>query len=533
MKQVNLRGWQQSAFIQFKERYARGERSLLWEATPGSGKTTAALHVAREQLARRRVARVVVVVPTAHLKLQWARAAHAVGLELDTAFASTRSRLSPDYHGVVVTYQQIGNRRRLFKEFGNSSMVILDEVHHAADGLTWGDALLECFGTAPFILCLSGTAFRSDSNAIPFVHYDAQGDSVADYSYTYSQAVSEQVCRPSAFFFFGGEVSWEEGSRTYSARFDEALDAVQSARRLRASLEPEAGWIQPMLHEAQRMLQSVRNSHSKAGGLIVCVDQQHARKIALELTPISGEKPVVVLSDDRGASKKIKDFAESSAPWIIACNMVSEGVDIPRLRIGVYATTVRTKMYFRQFLGRIVRRQAGVTGTQIAYMYLPADPWLQHLAEEVEQETRHALRKRESEFEDNDRVRRKSDERDDRPSWSAVSSINSGLDAVVVHGNQLSFLPSAAPTEVQELIEREIMVQRESSLSRSETKQQLCNEIKRMVSVLNKRSGKPHSSIHLTLNRTQRVQSQIHCTEQQLRARIKLLEEMVYSRKSC
>jgi superfamily II DNA or RNA helicase len=265
----------------------------------------------------------------------------------------------------------------------------------------------------------------------------------------------------------------------------------------------------------------------------VCVDQQHARKIALELTPISGEKPVVVLSDDRGASKKIKDFAESSAPWIIACNMVSEGVDIPRLRIGVYATTVRTKMYFRQFLGRIVRRQAGVTGTQIAYMYLPADPWLQHLAEEVEQETRHALRKRESEFEDNDRVRRKSDERDDRPSWSAVSSINSGLDAVVVHGNQLSFLPSAAPTEVQELIEREIMVQRESSLSRSETKQQLCNEIKRMVSVLNKRSGKPHSSIHLTLNRTQRVQSQIHCTEQQLRARIKLLEEMVYSRKSC
>ena len=40
--------------------------------------------------------------------------------------------------------------------------------------------------------------------------------------------------------------------------------------------------------------------------------------------------------------------------------MVSEGVDIPRLRVGVFATTTTTELFFRQAVGRLVRWTPGV-----------------------------------------------------------------------------------------------------------------------------------------------------------------------------
>ena len=529
LSKISLRSWQKDAFAVYQESLSSKNRTLLWEATPGSGKTTAALRVALEELCTKRSKRILVVVPTAHLKTQWAQAAAKLGMHLDSAFGSARVRLTADFCGAIVTYQQIGNRLKLFGDFAAQATVILDEVHHAADGLTWGNALITAFSNAPCILCLSGTAFRSDSNAIPFVRYNQEGMSLPDYSYSYSRAVEEGVCRPTAFFTFGGEVSWSEEDKIFTARYDDALDTFGSARRLRASLDPAAGWIQPMIKEAHQMLTSVRREHSAAGGLIVCADQKHARELAGVLQSISGHKPVLVLSDDASATKKIKEFADGTMPWLIACNMVSEGVDIPRLRIGVYATTIRTKMYFRQFLGRVVRRQAKIAGHQVAYLYLPADPYLRHFAEEIESETRHIVRPAQEWFADQDGQERKKKDSAAPQSWTAVSSVNSGIDAVIVHGNQLSFFAGALPTEeVQQVVHREVSLRLESPLTKSEKKQELASEIKRMVGAIHNRSGKAHSAIHMSLNRIQRVHSQIQCTEEQLQQRVKLLEEMLY-----
>lgn len=275
------------------------------------------------------------------------------------------------------------------------------------------------------------------------------------------------------------------------------------------------------------MLTTLRREHPSAGGLVVCTDQTHARQISQVLAQLSGERPVVVLSDDSGASRKIREFSDGSSPWIVACNMVSEGVDIPRLRVGVYATTIRTKMYFRQFLGRIVRRQAHLNGHQVAYLYLPADPWLRHLAEEIESETRHAVRPPREGFEEEERRERKARDPSTAQVWNALQSINSGIDAVIVHGNQLSFLPGPLPAEeVQQAVHREVSLRLDTTLSRSEAKQHLSSEIKRMVGLIHRRTGKSHSAIHMILNRTQKVQSQIHCTEDQLRNRIRILEDL-------
>lgn len=530
MKSVQLRGWQREAFDLYQKQLAEGDRSALWEATPGAGKTTAALQVVLHQLETKRSRHALVVVPTSHLRIQWARAAAQLGLQLDAALGGKRNSITSDFNGAVVTYQQISAEPQLFAGLANNAVVILDEVHHAGDGLSWGESIKGALDKARYILCLSGTAFRSDNSAIPFVKYDKDGMSNPDFTYSYSRAVDERVCRPTAVFTYGGSVAWAEQDRTYEAAFSDALDHVASARRLRAALEPSSGWIQPMLLDAHKMLLNIRREHPKAGALIACSDQEHARRIAQELYQLCGEKPTVVLSDDSTASKKIKEFSDSAAHWIVACNMVSEGVDIPRLRVGVYATNTKTKLYFRQFVGRIVRRQSNVTGLQVAYLYVPADPTLHRLAEELEVECRHSLAKQQVALFGEDR-----DATSERPestprAWTALHSQNSGVDAVIVQGNQLSLFSYVnGYEELRAAVDHEVEVHIEDRLTRTESKQQIAAEIKKLVGLLYHRTGKPHSQIHTILNRAQHVRSQVYCTEAQLSERLRLIQNMLDS----
>jgi len=525
---VRLRPWQQEAFGIYRDAVTRGEKSQLWEATPGAGKTTAALVVALHQLRRCSAERTIVVVPTAHLKGQWARAASQMGVELSLTF-SAKVGLTRDFNGLAVTYHQIAQNPQLFRRFAQRSVVILDEAHHAGDGLTWGASLRMAFHDSQFILSLSGTPFRSDNNPIPFVEYDDNGISVPDYSYTYSRAVEEGICRPTAFFTFGGEVAWREQSGDVSARFTDPLDPIGSSRRLRAALDSESGWISPMIREAHQMLLNVRAEHRDAGALLVAPDQQGARKLARLITLETGVTPAVVLSDDTGASRRLRAFRDSNDMWLIACNMVSEGVDIPRLRIGVYATTVRTKMYFRQFLGRIVRRTPSSASIQVAYCFLPADPSLVFHAEEIEKEIRHCIRPRNKEDFEFPEARER--DREKPPvTWEPLASVNGGIETIIVHGNQLNLFDSqqtVGTTSVREVVHEQIVKRLDQRRSRAEEKAFLAAEIRKKVSVYHKKSRRTHAQIHQQLNAMQGVRSQTMCTEEQLRERLRLLHGLL------
>jgi len=289
---IKLRPWQQEAFAAYRDCVLRGDRAILIEATPGAGKTTAALVLALHQLRKRGATRLAIVVPTAHLKVQWARAALSLDLHLDSSFSNARAALAGDFSGFVVTYQQVAQKPDLFRRLTADACIILDEVHHAGDGLSWGDGLRAAFHEAKFIICLSGTPFRSDNAPIPFVPYDEQGFSLPDYSYSYSRAVEEGVCRPTAFFTYGGEVAWREEGGDAAALFSDELDRIGQSRRLRAALESQSGWIEPMLREAHTMLMTLRREHPDAGGLLVAADQTSARKLAKLLATVSGSPPV-------------------------------------------------------------------------------------------------------------------------------------------------------------------------------------------------------------------------------------------------
>jgi len=130
--------------------------------------------------------------------------------------------------------------------------------------------------------------------------------------------------------------------------------------------------------------------------MVIAIDREHARGIAALLRERAGTTPTVALSDDPSASSRIQRFARGTAPWIVAVRMVSEGVDIPRLRVGVYATSTTTDLFFRQAVGRLVRFVPG-TDRQDAYCFLPDDPRLRRAAAEIDAQRRHSLRERESE----------------------------------------------------------------------------------------------------------------------------------------
>ena len=530
LPEIKLRPWQQEAFGIYRDCVLRREKTVLIEATPGAGKTTAALALALHQKNKQGVNKIGIVVPTAHLKIQWARAALEMNLHLDSSFSNSRGALTDDYAGFVVTYQQVAQKPATFKKLTQGACIILDEVHHAGDGLSWGDGLRTAFHEASFIICLSGTPFRSDNSPIPFVSYDQQGFSLPDYSYPYSRAVEEGVCRPTAFFTYAGEVAWRDDAGDARAWFSDDLDAIGESRRLRAALDPASGWIEPMLKEAHEMLVKTRLEHPNAGGLLVAADQTNARKLAKLLANITKTSPVVILSDEPEAARKLKKYRDSSEPWLVACNMVSEGVDIPRLRVGVYATTIRTKMYFRQFLGRIVRRIPTLAALQVAYCYLPADPSLIKLAEEIEDEIRHCIRPRANDLFDGELREARNDDKPDRPKWEALASTNSGLSSVIVHGNQLTLFGEPTQSDaVQQVVTEKVVARLDERRTRAEEKALLTLELRKLVNLHHKRTRQSHAQIHAHLNSSQKIPSQTNCTETQLRERISIMRRILYS----
>ncbi len=390
-RSVRLRRWQKEALDCLA---ASPRPDFLAVATPGAGKTTFALAAALRHLAEHPEHRLVVVAPTSHLKHQWAVAAARLGLQLEPQWASATGRLPDDMHGIVVTYQQVAAHPGALRQHAAQCLVILDELHHAGDERAWGAAVRVAFQPAPRRLAISGTPFRSDTHAIPFVEYHLD-EARPDFEYGYDQALADRrVVRPVWFPRINGFMEWTapDGTST-AASFEDALDRPGSAQRLRTALSLEGEWLPTVLDQAHHRLTHLRRTHPAAAGLVIAADQEHARGIARLLHQRHRVSAVVATSDDPAASTRIARFAEGTLPWIVAVRMVSEGVDIPRLRLGVFATTTTTELFFRQAVGRFVRHTGGRAADERAWLFIPDDPRLRTWANGIAEQRRHSLAK--------------------------------------------------------------------------------------------------------------------------------------------
>lgn len=390
---LRLRAWQRQALEAWEK---RSGPNFLAVATPGAGKTTFALAAAHVEFAAGRIDQLVVVCPSEHLKHQWADAAAAAGIPLDPTFTNTAGVTSPQFVGIVVTYAQVASAPAVHAAGVRSArtMVLLDEAHHAGADKSWGDGLVQAYESAVCRLLLSGTPWRSDVNPIPYVQYgpDEAGavTSVADYRYGYGPALADGVVRPVVFMAYSGQARWRDGAgNELEAHLDDPMSSSTMRRAWRTALDPKGQWLEAVLSAADARLSAVRASGMRdAGGLVIASNKTHAHAYAAHLRRLTGQPVTVVTSDDPGASAAIETFAAGTARWLVAVKMVSEGVDIPRLAVGVYATNAATPLFFAQAIGRFVRaRGAGESAT----VFLPSVPPLLALAADLEAERDHVL----------------------------------------------------------------------------------------------------------------------------------------------
>lgn len=573
-----LRAWQAEALEAY---FVSEPRDFLAAATPGAGKTTFALRLAAELLARRAIDRITVVAPTEHLKRQWADAAHRAGIRLDPMFSNAAGTYGRHYHGVAVTYAQVAVRAALHRTITESrrTLVILDEVHHGGDALSWGDAIREAFEPATRRLLLTGTPFRSDTAPIPFVTYapDEKGirTSQTDYNYGYGRALKDGVVRPVLFMVYAGHMRWRtKAGDEMEARLGEGNTKDITGQAWRTALNPEGEWIPAVLRSADRRLSEVRQQIPDAGGLVIATDHVAARAYAAILKEITGEYPTVVLSDEKEASDRIDEFSSGTSRWMVAVRMVSEGVDVPRLSVGVYATSSSTPLFFAQAIGRFVRaRRRGET----ASIFLPNVPNLMALANTMELERDHALDRPTKEGEEGDlynpedamvaaanREEKASDSLTSEFSYEALSS-EATFDRVVYEGaefgtlaqpdtdEELDFigLPGLLePEQVHELLQQRQARQAKRQSTRrkqgvsdaaggdsaagggSDIPPPLYRTLKEQRSLLNslvglwaKNTGEPHGLVHAELRRACGGPAVPQASVTQLQARIDYLRK--------
>jgi superfamily II DNA or RNA helicase len=557
-----LRAWQRRALVEYLRRRDGGPvRDFLAVATPGAGKTTFALRVAAELLAEGTVTAVTVVAPTEHLKSQWAIAAAGVGIQLDAAFRNADLHSSADFHGAVVTYAQVGmapavHRRRTMTR---PTLVILDEIHHAGDSRSWGDGVASAFEPAVRRLLLTGTPFRSDDNPIPFVTYERGPDGLlrsrSDSSYGYADALADGVVRPVIFLAYSGETRWRTSAGDeLAARLGEPMTRDVVAQAWRTALDPAGQWMPQVLRAADARLSALRaGGIPDAGGLVIASDRQAARAYARLLEQITGEPAAVVLSDDAGASARIAAFTTSTERWLVAVRMVSEGVDIPRLSVGVYATSASTPLFFAQAVGRFVRvRRPGET----ASVFLPSVAHLLELASEMEAQRDHVLGDRTPDgFDDAalDRANRAEAASDDLgPRFEALSA-TAELDQVIFDGASFGIPVQAGTPEEEEYLglpglltpdqvatllarrqsEQARQVGRASAvaaeerpLTAGERRVALRRQLNGLVAAHHHRTGLPHGKIHAELRRRCGGPPSAQATIAQLEERIAALRQL-------
>jgi superfamily II DNA or RNA helicase len=530
-------------------------RDFLAVATPGAGKTTFALRIAGELLADGTVERITIVVPTEHLKMQWALAAARVGIALDPKFSNSSAQTSSEYHGVVVTYAQVANHptRHRVRTENYRTLVVFDEIHHGGDAKSWGEAIREAHADATRRLALTGTPFRSDDSAIPFVTYEPDGEglmrSQADHTYGYAEALADGVVRPVVFLAYSGEARWRDSAgEEHAARLGEPLTVEQTARAWRTALNPAGEWIPAVLQAANTRLTQLREGGMPdAGAMVIASDQTAARAYAAVLTRLTGQTPTVVLSDDPGSSARIAEYSVGTSPWLVAVRMVSEGVDVPRLAVGVYATSASTPLFFAQAIGRFVRsRRPGET----ASIFLPSVPNLLLLASEMEAQRNHVLGTphRES-HEDDEYVERRKSEPSELDNGFESLGADAELDQVIFDGSSFGTATPAGSEEeadylgIPGLLDAEQMRdllrrrQDEQLSKRTATGEvprpsthgqlrELRRELNTLVSIAHHRTGKPHGWIHNELRRICGGPPIAAATTDQLKARIEAVRTL-------
>ncbi len=415
-----LRPWQQKALVKALHWLLedRQDRRFLINAAPGAGKTLVSCVMAQALIERQEIDRVIVIAPRAEVVNQWADDFRRV----TGRYMSKVTARDGDIHSlgldVCATWSAIQGLQDALQAMCRSArvLVICDEHHHAAVQAAWGEGADSAFTDARFALILTGTPIRSDGAESVWLPYDDAGaiDHPADgtYTLTYGQAVDLGYCRPVTFHRHEGRftVDLEDGqaiqiSGQQPAILPKPLARIAGLQRAldfyRLACTPQyavdnrtplaTGYQATMIEYASQKLDDLRLRLPNAGGLVIAPTIDMAEYLARLIEHLDGEAPVLVHSQMPNPEGKIKAFKSTDKRWLVSVAMVSEGVDIPRLRVLVYLPNALTELAFRQAIGRVVRTYGPDDDTR-AYVVMPSFETFERYARRVEEEMPTSIR---------------------------------------------------------------------------------------------------------------------------------------------
>ena len=417
---LKLRNWQQEALLKAIDwLLVRSEdRHFLINAAPGAGKALASCAIAETLISKDEIDRVIVIAPRAEVVNQWAEDfRHVTGRHMwkVTGADSDIAEMEMD---VCATWSAIQGLLPELQAVCRTSrtLVICDEHHHAAVEAAWGKGADGAFAEARFVLVLTGTPIRSDGSESVWLAYDDAGaiDHPQDGTYvlTYGEAIDLGYCRPVTFHRHEGKftVDLEGGHQLHVsghqkpeipkdlkrvAGLQNALDFYRLARTPqfeKDKVTPLAtGFQATMVEWGSEKLNELRLRMPEAGGLVIAPNIEMAEYMVELIEKIEGERPLLVHSQMPNPTSKIRAFRNTNKRWLVSVAMVSEGVDIKRLRVLLYLPSAMTELAFRQAIGRVVRTMGPDDNTR-AYVVMPSFETFEAYARRVEEEMSPAAR---------------------------------------------------------------------------------------------------------------------------------------------
>jgi superfamily II DNA or RNA helicase len=425
---LKLREWQERFFREPFAFYTNGSKTFMLHAGVGSGKTIGAVCAANEFI--KNGWNVLICSPSENVKNSWAKQFLKSGHDIDNNY-KCQYDYKYNYAGASVTYHSFSfeeNKQFLIRNriVNQKTLLILDEVHHLGDNKTWGEAIKEIGEECGFVLLLTGTPTRSDNAMIPFATYENESNDglyklKIDFSYSYAESVKDNICCPLSF----------RSIDIINPNVKDGMvkDNPEQNKILNAAIK-DIKVISKIYNDADNKLNDLREIKPDAAGLIVCNDIYEAEKVA-SLIPGC----VLVTSDSENSNNIIDSFSKSDSKWIVAVKMISEGVDIPRIRVIVYLSSVSTLLFFHQVTGRGVRnRNDNELGTiDHCYFYYPNYEPLVKYAYQIEEEIRHIVEDQEEKLE-----RVYSEKIANRTLFDDLIEVDAGDQKIVNGGEDLS-----------------------------------------------------------------------------------------------
>ncbi len=416
-KNLNLRPWQSEARIKCLNWLTKinKNKNFVINAAPGAGKTICAAVIANDLIEKELINRVIIIAPRAEVVRQWAEEFKFITGRNIMKVTGTDIDVKDYGIDLCVTWSSIQNLNDEFKKVceNYNTLIICDEHHHAAISAAWGDNADSAFVNSKYSIILTGTPIRSDGKETVWLAFDDKGQinhpQDGTYSLSYGKSVDLGYCRPVTFHRHEGNFSVKVAGETIAnvssqnvqkiAKPLKKLKGLQKATdyyKLACIPQYEDDQVTPNLKSYQssmikwgiNKLDKIRNLIPNAGGLIIAPNIEVARYMCDIIEILEKEKPSLVHSKIPNADKHIESFRHSKKRWMVSVAMVSEGVDIKRLRLLIYLPNAQTELFFRQAIGRVVR-SLGDDDHSSAYVIMPSHRIFDQFAKSVEKEMKH------------------------------------------------------------------------------------------------------------------------------------------------